>query len=335
MPVRFKGRARAVLALMALLLLTAASLVAAHLLTARPAEPASHPAPSGTGGAGQGEAGGAGEPYVADMGRWLCGITVDDSWYDDVDLEAVLAAIRDMPVRPTVRIVMSHDLDAEAYEPLFSQVHEMAFVMACPVDSSDMGLYEDEAAYLERFRDAFRVLAPYTDLWEVGNEINGVEWIGQEPETIVGKVEAANGFIRSQGAPTALTMYYARPEDQDLFRWMADHLPEGLRAQVDYALISYYEDDNEGYLPDWDQVFPSFEAAFSGAKVGIGECGNTAGDATEASKAAMARSYYAMDGPSDHFVGGFFWWNWVQDCVPHEGSAVYDEINRAMTVGLM
>lgn len=268
----------------------------------------------------------------AEMDRWIYGITVDDCWYDNVEIEAVIAAIRDMPAKPTVRIVMSKEIPATDYKALFSEIHEVAYVMACPVDSSDMRFYESEQAYLERFQDAYSVLKSYTDLWEIGNEINGTEWIGQDSKLIVKKVEAANIFIRSQGEKTALTMYYAKPEEQDMFLWMDEHLPESLAENVDFALISYYEDDNEGYIPDWRRVFPAFEAVFSDAKVGFGECGNTSEDSTEDSKLRMARFYYTMEPPSEHYIGGCFWWNWVQDCVPHRENAVYEGINRAMSI---
>lgn len=272
------------------------------------------------------------EATSVEMDQWLYGITVDDCWYDDVETKAVIAAIRDMPVKPTVRIVMSKEIPAEAYKDLFSQIHEVAYVMACPVDSSDMSFYKNEQDYLERFQDAYSVLKPYTDLWEIGNEINGVEWIGQEPERIVKKVDAANDWLRSQGAKTALTMYYARPEEQDMFQWMEGNLSESLTGNVDFALISYYEDDNEGYIPEWSRVFPAFEAAFPDAKVGFGECGNTAEDATEDSKLRMSRFYYTLEPPSENYIGGCFWWNWVQDCVPHRENAVYEGINRAMSI---
>lgn len=268
------------------------------------------------------------ETASVEMDQWLYGITVDDCWYDDVETEAVIDAIRDMPVKPAVRIVMSKEIPATDYKALFSQIHEVAYVMACPVDSSDMGSYKDEQDYLKRFQDAYSVLKPYTDLWEIGNEINGVEWIGQEPELIVKKAWAANDWLRSQGARTALTMYYSRPEEQDMFQWMEENLPESLAGSVDFALISYYEDDNEGYLPEWSRIFPAFEAVFPDAKVGFGECGNTAKDATEGSKLRMSRFYYTMEPPSGHYIGGCFWWNWVQDCVPHKGNAVYEGINR-------
>lgn len=271
------------------------------------------------------------KPGAAEMDYWIYGITVDDGWYDDVEVKDVFAAIRDMTVKPTVRVVMSREIPVADYQDLFAQIHEIAYVMACPVDSSDMGFYPDEATYLERFQDAYHSLAPYTDLWEIGNEINGVDWIGQEPELIVTKVAAANAFIRAQGGKTALTMYYARPEDQDMFQWMEENLSESIAGNVDFAFISYYEDDNESYQPDWKLVFPAFERAFPEAKVGFGECGNTAEDATEVSKLQMACFYYAMELPSERYVGGCFWWYWAQDCVPHERNAVYDGINRWMT----
>ena len=169
------------------------------------------------------DAGGGGEKEgpvrrTEDISRRIYGITVDDAWYDDIKTEDVVDAVRRLPVKPTVRIVMSRESSAEDYKELFSALHSVAFVMACPVDSYYMKYYEDEDSYRRRFQDCWRVLAPYTDLWEIGNEINGVEWIGQDPELIVKKVESANEYIRSMGGKTALTMYYARPEDQDLFR---------------------------------------------------------------------------------------------------------------------
>ena len=37
----------------------------------------------------------------------LYGITIDDSWYDDVKIEDIIAGIENLPVKPIVRIVVS------------------------------------------------------------------------------------------------------------------------------------------------------------------------------------------------------------------------------------
>lgn len=262
----------------------------------------------------------------------IYGITVDDCWYGETGIEDIVGAIRDMPVKPMVRIVMSKEIDAADYAELFSRIHGVAYVMACPVDSYDMHAYEDEESYVERFRDAYSVLARYTDLWEIGNEINGVEWIRQDPELIVQKAAAANRFIRAQGGSTALTLYYPGEEDsQSLFPWIGEYLTGELIENVDFALLSYYEDDHEEDPPDWSGVFPALEKSFPNAKVGFGECGNTAESATDKSKIRMAKAYYSMKKLSGNYIGGYFWWNWVQDCVPHDGNPVYEKMNRAMT----
>lgn len=276
----------------------------------------------------------AAAPTTAAPAERIFGVTVDDSWYGEIEPEAITDALRSMPIKPTVRIVMTDDIPIAEYRELFAAVSAVAIVMAEPVDSYYMREYPDVESYFERFRTAYEILAPYVDIWEIGNEINGVAWIRQDPDLIVAKTLAANNYIKSRGGKTALTLYYADPADQDLFAWLARYLPEQLSGNVDYAFISYYEDDNNGYLPDWDQVFRSLERAFPNSKIGIGECGNTAQDATVESKIMMAKAYYGMERFGDRFVGGFFWWNWVRDCVPYQENPVYTAINSSIEQSL-
>lgn len=261
----------------------------------------------------------------------IFGITVDDSWYGEVAIAEITAAIRAMPVRPVVRIVMTDDLPVAEYVELFSAISSVATVMAQPVDSFYMRNYPDVESYLERFRESFQVLSPYVGIWEIGNEINGVDWIRQDPALIVAKTRAANDFIRARGGKTALTVYYADPADHDLFDWLDRYLPVRLAENVDYALVSYYEDDNGGYAPDWASVFAGIARFFPNAKIGVGESGNTAADrAAVESKIAMATAYYGMRRAGDRFIGGYFWWNWVQDCIPHPENPVFNAINSAI-----
>ena len=125
----------------------------------------------------------------------ILGITVDDSWYETVTLETVVKALKSVRTKPTVRIVMSKD------EPLstFKETSKTAYIMACPVDSYDMKFYKTVHSYQKRFQTAYDALAEYTDMWEVGNEINGEDWLGKNPRFIAYKVTAAYDFIRAEG----------------------------------------------------------------------------------------------------------------------------------------
>ena len=73
----------------------------------------------------------------------LYGITIDDSWYDDVKIEDILDGIKNLPVKPVVRIVMSKDIKPKDYVSLFSKVHKVAYIMAQPVDSFEMNTYKN------------------------------------------------------------------------------------------------------------------------------------------------------------------------------------------------
>ena len=184
--------------------------------------------------------------------EWIYGITIDDSWYEDIEIEAVVDAIRDMPVKPTVRIVMSRDIDPSDYVDLFFRLHEVAYVMACPVDSSEIAHYRDPESYLKRFKDSYEALCEYTDIWEVGNEINGDSWILQDTALVTAKVRSVNVFLRGRGVKTALTLYYERPDrGEDMFSWIDENLDSNIDQNLDYVFISYYEDEyeNEGYDP--------------------------------------------------------------------------------------
>lgn len=263
----------------------------------------------------------------------LYGITIDDSWYDKYSVDDIVSAITSMDVKPTVRIVMSGDKSADEYKSLFSKLSKVAYIMASPVDSYYMNKYKDSREYLKKFRYSYEKLGNYVNIWEIGNEINGVEWIKQDNSLIVDKVVAANRYIKSKGGKTALTLYLYNPE-KDMFKWISDNIPKKLSQNVDYALISYYEDDNEGYKPKWKDVFDKFEKAFPDSKIGIGECGNTAENATEKSKIKMARAYYSMKIKSKKYIGGYFWWNFVNDCVPHKNNKILKAINDSMTDSL-
>ena len=117
----------------------------------------------------------------------LYGITIDDSWYDEVKTEDVIEGIKNLPVKPTVRIVMSKDIRAKDYVSLFKEIHKVAYIMAQPVDSFEMNKYKNVESYKNRFEDSYKDLKDYVDIWEIGNEVNGEEWIKENPKFTVKK----------------------------------------------------------------------------------------------------------------------------------------------------
>lgn len=261
----------------------------------------------------------------------IYGVTIDDSWYDTTKTADIVSALKAMPVKPTARIVMSKDTSPKDYVRLFKKIHRVAYVMACPVDSYEMRQYKDVKSYQKRFADSYRYLSDYTDIWEIGNEVNGSDWIKQKDTLVVSKLKAAYQIISSAGGKTALTFYYENPKyDHDMLAWIKKNIPVRLRSKLDYSFISYYEDDNEDYQPDWQVVFSRLQNLFPNSNVGMGECGNTAANATKNSKGAMAKRYYTMPKYTKHYVGGYFWWEWVQDCVPHENNSIYNAINKSL-----
>ena len=262
-------------------------------------------------------------------GEKIWGVTIDDSWYEEMSAEEVVSSLRSFRVRPTVRIVMSKDREPREYISLFQKIHQAADIMAEPVDSFEMALYEDVQSYRERFADSYRYLGDYVDIWEIGNEVNGKEWIGQSDELIIAKITAAYDVFKDTDEKTALTFYYEKPGSrQDMLSWISEYVPLQLRENIDYSFISYYEDENEGYEPDWKTVFKSFQALFPKSGVGIGECGNITEDADEESKIRMIDKYYQMPALTENYVGGYFWWNYVADCVPNSENKVCQAIYR-------
>ena len=103
-----------------------------------------------------------------------------------------------------------------------------------------------------------------------------------------------------------------------------------MKNGLDYVFISYYEDDNDGFQPKWEDIFKNLEETFPNSKLGIGECGNTSKNATNQSKIRMINHYYTMPKYTANYVGGYFWWYWVQDCIPYKNNEVWSEIYKNM-----
>ena len=261
----------------------------------------------------------------------LYGLTIDDSWEGTRRLAAIVEALQRLPARPTVRIVMSKDRSPQCYRGLFKAIHRVADIMAQPVDSSDMHSYSTER-YQQRFAESYQYLSHYVAIWEVGNEINGQEWIKEDPHLTAAKVASAYRYIKDKHAAAALVPYYFPSNGSTLSmkEWLQTYLPDDLRQGVDYVLVSYYDDDNDGYQPNWRQVFTELETLFPEAKLGIGECGTPSEHAPMARKLQLFRHYYAMPQYTPRYVGGYFWWYWAHDGVPYKDNPLWEETAKYM-----
>ena len=262
----------------------------------------------------------------------LYGITLDALSLSSID--AVTEAIRALPVKPTARVVIDADTRPSDFIPLLSRLHDVAYIMLCPCDSEDMKRYKTVEAYTSRFADCVRYLAPHVDIWEIGNEINGEGWLGGTHAFNARKAYAAWAYLNGRGFATALTAYMFKPGDQSMTMeaWLTTYVPADMKDAIVYVLISYYDEDNDGEHDDWNAVFENLYTLFPHSFFGFGECGfvspHRAGNAFN----KQAAAYYLMAPYNDRYVGGYFWWYWQEDCVPHKNNprwqTMYDNFCR-------
>ena len=239
----------------------------------------------------------------------IYGVTVDSV----VNVAGITDSLSKLAYKPTTRIVFDEGVSASAYTNAAAQIHNVSFVMGEILDSFYVKNIT-AADYLTRTKDYLDTLGNNVDIWEVGNEING-EWLGAAPD-VVAKMNAAYTEVKSRGKKAALTLYYnegcySTPANE-MFTWAASNVSADMKQNLDYVFISYYEDDCSGLQPDWPTVFHRLALMFPNSKIGFGE----AGTKTAANKPAFITRYYNMVITEPNFVGGYFWWYFLQDCVP-------------------
>ncbi len=182
------------------------------------------------------------------------------------------------------------------------------------------------------FADAF---GDQIDIWEIGNELNG-NWVGSGPEEINAKVQAAYDVLaKDRDYRTMITLNYWSSANCYDAEWEATlpyarTLPAELREGVSYVALSVYETAcaprQRPTATDLAMTTRELGALFPTALLAIGEVGaqRSADGIAEpdlAEKTHIARTYYGMHaelvrmvGP--RFVGGYFWWYYVDDAVP-------------------
>lgn len=252
----------------------------------------------------------------------VVGLTVDDAWYEELKAEDIAEVLAGYPYCATLRVVMDPAEPIEKYLPMLELWHSVADILLCPVDSSEMAGFTSVESYVDRFAACHALLGRYVSLWEIGNEINGEGWLGDNRGFIAEKMQAAYNYCAEQGARTVLTAYYTKPGSQEveMLDWLAHYVPQNMREGLDALLVSYYEDDNEGYQPDWQAIFNRLAGLFPNSYLGIGECGALDNSLDDAAILARLDHYYHMPQYTERFLGGNFWWHWVQDALVKKGS---------------
>lgn len=239
----------------------------------------------------------------------LYGVTVDS--IDDID--ATVAALAKLPVKPITRIVFDPHVDAIKYKEAVEKIGQVSYVMGQILDSCGFSKYSLHE-YKKRVKGYLHLLGDDVHIWEIGNEVNG-EWLGNVDD-VRKKVIAGYGLAKKQNQRVALTLYYnegsAPSPKNEIFTWAEKNIPERMKQGLDYVFISYHIDDFSGPTPDWYQVFSRLQQMFPKAKIGFGELGNR----DEGEKAIAIQRFYTLRINLPNYVGGYFWWYFLQDMVP-------------------
>lgn len=239
----------------------------------------------------------------------ITGVTISNIHNTD----DIITALKELPVKTTARIVFDPSKPASYYLDAAEKIHNASYTMGELLDSYYMKNFTTEQ-YEMRTRNYVDSFASNIDVWEIGNEVNG-EWLG-DIQSVTEKVLTAFRIVKSAGKSTALTLYYntecTNSPEHEMFGWM-ENIPQGMKDSLDFVFVSYYEDDCAGFQPDWQSIFDRLHVIFPNSKLGIGECGTK----YKKKKKEFIMRYYNMDISTPNFTGGFFWWYFVEDCVPN------------------
>ena len=256
----------------------------------------------------------------------LYGVTVDAIDH----LQDILQSLQNLVYMPTVRVVFDEWIPATDYRNAVSQMNSVSFVVGEILDSSAVEQYTVNQ-YQQRTTEYLDTIGSLVDIWEIGNEING-EWLGTTPgeiPSVVAKMTGAYDLVKARGGRTALTLYYNEDcwtyPSEEMFTWADANIPADMKQELDYVLVSYYEEDCNNLRPDWPTVFERLAAMFPNSKIGFGETGTS----IDADKADTINRYYPLQIDQPNYIGGYFWWYFKEDMVPYT-NPLWSVLNAAI-----
>jgi hypothetical protein len=251
---------------------------------------------------------------------------------------------------PTVRVVFD-PIGPSCYASGMQSLHQYAYTMGELADSSSLKRYS-LGKIRARTKSYVSALAGVTDLWEIGNEVNG-EWLSKvrcpsdhecaaQAHDVMSKVETMYDIVNARGLATELTLYYQVPQyvtpGYDMIKWERTYVPAKMHRGLRYVLVSYYEAGNYGARPtasQWNKIFTQLADDFPNAMVGFGEIGRAApiSDSSSLADAQSIFSYYMSIAPPGltRFTRAGFWWYAAEDLVPStKWPTFYQEVQSTL-----
>lgn len=247
------------------------------------------------------------------------------------DLDKTLSVIRSSEKKLTVRVVIQHNFSIEQYRQAIEALRPHAYIMVEVLDATNWAPANAESLK-DLTEQAISSFGDKVDIWEIGNELNG-SWLGNSPQEINQKVEAAYDVVKAHGGRTAITLNYWSHRGCYEKSWenlgsFVKTMPQKLR-QVDYMFLSVYEFScSPAQRPSADELSATLKQlgkTFSSAKLGIGEIAANGpnddnGESSLRTKQRIAKRYYGMQNElaqsiGNRYVGGYFWWYFYEDAV--------------------
>jgi len=252
------------------------------------------------------------------------------------------------------RIVFDLDKDKKKIVPNAANYQRLTTLLHDPSSRSYvMGEILDSKPFVDCLMECFQnrvidylsTLGGNVDIWEAGNEINGA-WTGEDISLSIAKINFALQKIKEAGGKTAITLYYNKgcaEGREEVFSWLSTYGKNLRKDDIDYVLVSYYEDECKDRRPDaaeWKDFFNTVLLAFKHSdenrekiKVGFGEIGRRDNNAKKDTKLGLIRYYYGIihtalsQDPDlkDSYIGGYFWWQYKYDMVTGKDK---EEFNR-------
>lgn len=261
----------------------------------------------------------------------LYGVTLDDV----VPISDIVASAKALCRMPTHRIVFDELVLPGYYRPSVTALQPVSFLMGELLDSYYVKTYT-RTSFSSRVKDYLAAFKDSIDIWEVANEVNG-EWLGKTAD-VVYKMTDAFSQVKKLGLRAAVTFYY-NPDcwlnkTNEMFTWIKTNVPSVMRTGLDYVFISYYEDGCNLFRPtpvQWQKVFQDLRVIFPSAKLGFGEVGFDHPILTSELTVAqgLLKYYYGLPITVPGYVGGYFWWNYIQDCTPYQTRPLWPTLNDA------